>query len=129
MSQATPSTRVVFFTMVRHPIRGRIRVGKAYRSRKDAADWLPFVRGSWRGWRGCSVSISRCTLRFEGGVLSEASRRVLDEKYNMDLPVAAVEGKLAPFSMKNLIKEKWKNERHRSQRHLGSDDRVSAVLA
>lgn len=89
MSQATPSTRVVFFTMVRHPTRGPLRVGNAYGSRKAAADWLPFVRGSWRG---CSVSISRCTLRFEGGVLSEASRRVLDEKYNMDAPVAAGEG-------------------------------------
>lgn len=90
MSQVTPKTRVVFFTMVRHPIRGRIRVGNAYGSRKAAADWLPFVRGSWRG---CSVSISRCTLRFEGGMLSEKSRRVLDEKYNMDAPASAAQGK------------------------------------
>lgn len=56
------------------------------RSRKAAVEWLPFVRGSWRG---CAVSISRCTLRFEAGVLSEASRRVLDEKYNMDAPVGS----------------------------------------
>jgi len=41
--------RTVFFTMVMHPANGWTRVGNAYPSRKAAADWLPFVRGAWRG--------------------------------------------------------------------------------
>jgi hypothetical protein len=77
--------RTVYFTMVRHPSRGLMRVGNAYGSRKAAADWLPFVRGAWRG---CSVSISRCTLVWVGGELTLSSRRVLDQKYNLDAPLA-----------------------------------------
>ncbi len=73
--------RVVFFTMVRHPVKGWIRAGNAYGSRKAAAEWIPFVRGSWRG---CKVKVSQCTLRFEDGVLCEATRQVLDKKYNLD---------------------------------------------
>ncbi len=73
--------RTVFFTMVLHPVDGWIRVGNAYPSRKSATDWLPFVRGSWRG---CRARVSQCTVRLDGGKVCEKSRRLLDEKYNLD---------------------------------------------
>jgi hypothetical protein len=78
--------RTVFFTMVRHPIKGWTRVGNAYPSRDAAKEWLPFVRGSWRGLR---AKVSQCTLRLEAGKLCERSRRVLDEKFNLDAPAEA----------------------------------------
>lgn len=83
VSPVIKTKRTVYFTMVHHPIRGRVRVGDAYGSRKSAADWLPFVRGSWRG---CGVSVSRCTLIMVDGALTEASQRLLDVKYNLDPP-------------------------------------------
>jgi len=73
--------RTVFFTMVDHPVKGWARVGNAYATRKDAAGWLPFVRGSWRGLR---AKVSQCTLRLVDGQLSETSKRVLDKKFNLD---------------------------------------------
>ena len=73
--------RTVFFTMVMHPVTGWTRVGNAYPSRKAAADWLTFVRGAWRGLR---AKVSQCTVRLEGGKVCEQSRRLLDEKYNLD---------------------------------------------
>lgn len=73
--------RRLFFTMVRHPASGWTRVGPAYPSREAAREWLPFVRGSWRG---CAAKVAQCTVRLEGGTVCEASRRVLDEKFNMD---------------------------------------------
>ena len=73
----------VFFTMVNHPINGRIRVGHAHSTRENAAGWLPFVRGRWVG---CRASISSATLRFVDGVITDKSARLLSEKYNMDPP-------------------------------------------
>lgn len=73
--------RIVFFTMVRHPASGWMRVGNAYPTKKSAAEWLPFVRGSWRG---CRTRVSQCTLRLKNGALCEKSKRVLDTKYNLD---------------------------------------------
>lgn len=73
--------RTLFFTMVMLPEKGWTRVGNAYPSRQDAAEWLPFVRGAWRGLR---AKVSQCTVRLENGRVSEKSRRVLDEKYNID---------------------------------------------
>ena len=78
--------RTVFFTMVLHPVTGWTRVGKAYFSRNDASGWLPFVRGAWRG---CRVKVSQCTLRFKNGALTERSREILDQKFNMDPPDVA----------------------------------------
>lgn len=66
---------------VKHPAKGWTRVGNAYPSRKAAADWLPFVRGAWRGLR---AKVSQCTVRLDGGKVCEQSRRLLDEKYNLD---------------------------------------------
>ena len=67
--------------MVMHPANGWMRVGNAYPSRKAAADWLPFVRGAWRGLR---VKVSQCTVWLIGGKVCEKSRRLLDRKYNID---------------------------------------------
>ncbi len=72
--------RTVFFTMVLHPKSGWTRVGNAYGSRHAATEWLPFVRGAWRGLR---AKVSQCTLYFEGGKVCEKSRMLLDSKYNM----------------------------------------------
>ena len=72
--------RTIFFTMVRSHS-GWVRVGPAYSSREAAREWLPFVRGSWRG---CAAKIAQCTIRLDGGKVCEKSRRVLNEKFNMD---------------------------------------------
>lgn len=73
---------VVWFTMVRKPSGEWSRVGRAYRDRTVAVSWLPFVRGAWRG---CKVRLSQCTIkRTVDGKVSEQSRRVLSEKFNMD---------------------------------------------
>ncbi|AQH05957.1 hypothetical protein A9R05_44190 (plasmid) [Burkholderia sp. KK1] len=75
--------RTVFFTMVLHPVTGWTRVGNAYSSRETASGWLSFVRGAWRG---CRVKVSQCTLRFKNGVLTEKSRQILDQKFNLEPP-------------------------------------------
>ena len=72
--------RTVFFTMINHPQSGWTRVGNAYGSRHAATEWLPFVRGAWRGLR---AKVSQCTLYFEDGKVCEKSRKLLDSKYNM----------------------------------------------
>jgi hypothetical protein len=78
------TTRRVFFTMVMHPVSGWTRVGNAYPSKESAQDWVPFVR---RAWRGLRTRVAQCTLSFENGVLSERSRSVLDQKFNLDAVV------------------------------------------
>lgn len=78
---AISEKRRVFFTMVRHPVKGWTRVGNAYPTKKSAVEWLPFVRGSWRGFQ---TKVSQCTLRIKDGVLCEKSKRTLDAKYNLD---------------------------------------------
>jgi hypothetical protein len=75
------SKRVVFFTMVLHPVKGWIRVGNAYPTRKAAAEWLPFVRGAWRGTR---AKVTQCTVWLDANKVSEESRKVLDKKFNLD---------------------------------------------
>lgn len=73
--------RTLFFTMVLHPINGWIRVGKAYPSRASASEWMPLVRGKWRGFR---TKIAQCTIRLVDGKPCEKSRKVLDVKFNLD---------------------------------------------
>jgi hypothetical protein len=80
-------TRRVWFTMVLHPVDGWTRVGNAYGSREAAVEWLPIVRGAWRG---CRARVAQCTLRLVDGAPDERSARVLSEKFNLDPP--AVEG-------------------------------------
>ena len=77
--------RRVWFTMVLHPVNGWMRAGKAFSSREDAVDWLPVVRGAWRGLR-CRVA--QCTLCWINGNLDRQSIKTLDEKFNMDAPDA-----------------------------------------
>lgn len=75
--------RRVWFVMVLHPDKGWMRVGNAYGSRQAAREWLPLVRGAWRGLR---TRVSQCTLRWVNGELTDRSRRTLDEKFNLDAP-------------------------------------------
>lgn len=77
----TVEKRTLFFTMVMHPAKGWMRVGNAYQSRKSAAEWLPFVRGAWRGLR---AKVSQCTVRLVDDKACARSVRVLSEKYNLD---------------------------------------------
>lgn len=72
--------KTIHFTMVLHP-GGWTRVGNAYPSPESAKEWVPFVRGRWRGLK---VKVEPCRLEFHDGVLSEASKRILDEKFNLD---------------------------------------------
>lgn len=81
------NTRTVYFTMILHPARGWMRVGNAFGSRSSAKEWLPFVSSAWHGMR---AKVARCTIRFEGAIPDQASRKVLDEKFNLDVPAAPV---------------------------------------
>jgi len=80
--------RSVWFLMVHHPLRGPIRVGKAYSSPEDARGWRAFVSAAWRG---CRVSVRKANLRWVDGELDEASKRLLDQTFNMDPPAASSE--------------------------------------
>lgn len=74
--------RQVFFVMVLHPADGWTRCGNAYGSRKAAREWAPFVSAAWRGLR---TRVAACTIRYDApGKMSERSRRVLDEKFNLN---------------------------------------------
>ena len=43
------TTQTIYFTMVHHPIKGRIRAGNACMTRKAAQQWLPMLHKMWRG--------------------------------------------------------------------------------
>lgn len=90
MSGSAITKRTVYFMMIRHPLHGWQRVGNAFSTRKAAAEWLPFVRGAWRG---CAAKVSQCTLVWVGGDLTLASRRVLDQKFNLDAPLAQADNR------------------------------------
>lgn len=81
MTMPATTKRTVFFTMIQHPVSGWTRVGNAYGSRASASSWVPFVRGAWRGLR---TKVAQCTLTLVEGKLTEKSRRVLDQKFNLD---------------------------------------------
>ncbi len=72
--------RTVFLTMVSHP-NGWVRVGNAYPSREAATDWVPFVRSAWRGLK---TKVEACKLTFVDGKLTDESRQLLDQKFNLD---------------------------------------------
>lgn len=69
--------------MVLHPLTGWTRTGKAYGSRTSAKEWIPFVRGAFRGLR---ARVCQCTLTWKDGHMTEASKKILSEKFNMDPP-------------------------------------------
>ena len=77
----TVTRRTVWFTMLDPPFKGRVRVGNAFGSRADAVSWIPFVRSYWNGLR---VSVAQCTLMLEDGVLTERSKHLLDQKFNLE---------------------------------------------
>ena len=72
-----------YFTMVLHPFRGWIRVGRQYGSREMANSWVPFVQKSWRG---CRVKVEAFKFTSVNGVLTDYSRKKLAERYNIDVP-------------------------------------------
>lgn len=72
--------RTVFFTMVLH-FRDWVRVGNAYPSRDAAKEWVPFVRAAWKGLK---TKVEPCKLSFVDGKLTEESRQLLDQKFNLD---------------------------------------------
>lgn len=73
--------KTVYFTMVCHPANGWIRVGSAYEKKATAASWVRFVKAAWHGQ---PVRVKACTLQYVGGKLTEASKRLLDQKFNID---------------------------------------------
>lgn len=73
--------KTLFFTMVKHPLKGWIRAGNAYFSRGSAQEWLPFVKGRWRY---CKVKVSQCTITLMNGVPTDKSRKILSEKFNLE---------------------------------------------
>lgn len=73
MSDGTTVRRTVYFTMVNHPLKGWVRVGNAYSSRKTAQGWLGFVRVAWRG---LPCRVSACTITSVDGQIDERSRKV-----------------------------------------------------
>lgn len=76
-------TRRVWFTMVCHPVRGWIRVGRAFDSSAVARSWLPVVRGFWRGLR---TRVSPLTLRWKNGRMTDETKKILSGKFNLDPP-------------------------------------------
>lgn len=92
----------VFFTMVKHPFRGWIRVGNAYSSKEAAQEWLPFVS---KAWSGLKAKVSPCTLKFVNGKLSNASLHTLDVKFNMNPPDQNNEASGERVSLKYQQKE------------------------
>lgn len=72
-----------YFTMVLHPFRGWIRVGRQYGSRDMAKSCVPFVQKSWLG---CRVKVEAFKFTSVNGVLTDDSRKKLAERYNIDVP-------------------------------------------
>lgn len=72
----------VFFIMVLHPAGKWVRVGNSYPSSEAAREWVPFVRGAWRGLR---VKVRPFTIELQDGHISEKSKKELDEVFNLDV--------------------------------------------
>ena len=71
----------VYFTMICHTETGWFRVGNAYSSRQCAKSWLPFARKAWRRLPG---KVEQCKLDFVDGVITDDSRKLLSDCYNME---------------------------------------------
>lgn len=73
--------KTIYFTMVLHPINGWIRAGKPYSDKQSAKDWLPFVKGAWRG---CRAKVVPLTIKYVDGVITKETSEILDKKFNLD---------------------------------------------
>jgi hypothetical protein len=69
-----------YFTMVQGPA-GPYRAGNAYKSESTAESWRDFVS---KAHRGLSVEVESVDVEFIDGKVSDESRRVLDERFNLD---------------------------------------------
>ena len=73
----------VFFVMIQHPEEGWMRVGVQHPTKDSAQSWLSFARAGWANWPG---RVSQFTAEIVDGKLTERSRKILDQKYNMSTP-------------------------------------------
>jgi hypothetical protein len=61
------------------------RVGKAYRQKATAKDWISFVRSSWRGHK---VRLQSCVVTFSAdGKMSDKSVEELDKVFNLEVVI------------------------------------------
>lgn len=81
--------RKVFFTMMHHPAKGWIRVGRPFASREVAKSWVPFVE---KAKGGAPVHVESFTLIFDNGSLTPACVKRLSARYNMDPPAPEAKG-------------------------------------
>ena len=74
----------LYFHMVQSVTDGKwFRVGKAYRQRAAAKDWISFVRSAWFGHR---VRLQSFTVTFDAdGNISERSAEKLDKVFNLEV--------------------------------------------
>lgn len=73
--------KTLYFIMVMSPEGTWARVGSPYPSASSAKEWVPLVSSQSTGH---GVKVEPCRLEFHDGVLSEASKRTLVEKFGMD---------------------------------------------
>lgn len=69
-----------YFCMIKHPLRGWIRVGQQHPTRESARGWLGFARAAYHGLPG---RVSQCTVTIIDGKVSERDRQILDQKFNI----------------------------------------------
>ena len=74
----------LYFHMVQSVTDGKwFRVGKAYRQKAAAKDWISFVRSAWFGHK---VRLQSCLVTFElDGKISEKSADKLDKVFNLEV--------------------------------------------
>lgn len=70
----------VWFVMVDMGQIGLVRVGTPCFSEEDARDWKNFAKAFYRR----ETSAEKFTLQFEKGILTENTKKILSERYNMD---------------------------------------------
>lgn len=74
----------LYFHMVQSVTDGKwFRVGKAYRQKAAAKDWISFTRSAWFGHR---VRLTPCVVTFAlDGKISEKSAERLDKVFNLEV--------------------------------------------
>ena len=70
----------VYFCMIKHPLRGWIRVGLQFYSKEIAKEWLRFARAAYHNLPG---RVAQCTVSIIDGKVSERDRKILDQKFNI----------------------------------------------
>lgn len=83
MENSRPPMKL-YFHMIQSVTDGKwFRVGKAYRQKAAAKDWISFVRSAWFGHK---VRLQSCVVTFDlDGKLSEKSAEKLDKVFNLEV--------------------------------------------